>query len=110
MATKRSVTQEENGDYEFTVTIPADTMEMITLAAQSQGWSARIIGPDGEEIDNPISAPMQMFIAAAQLAAQQAANELARQQTEGIRQQARATMDAKRDAWVQRMKEAQGAA
>lgn len=100
---KRSVVQTESGDYEFTVKIPADIMEMIVLAAQAQGWTARVIGPDGTEIDNPVSAPMQMFIATAQMASQQAANELARQQTEQIRQAARDTMNAKRDSWIEAM-------
>ena len=97
MATKRSSVPE---DVSFTIKIPGDSMEMIELAARAQGWAPQVPDDLGGMRDNPISAPMQLFITTVQLAAQQATNEYARIEADKVREEARTLMDAKRDAMI----------
>ena len=84
----------------FTVHIPEDTLPVIELAAQEEGWTTTIDDGSGNQITNPISPIQVLFMKVVAMAKTSAINATVRSQSENLVSNAESEISPLIDAWL----------
>lgn len=84
----------------FTVHIPEETLPVIELAAQEEGWTATIDDGSGNQIANPISPIQVLFMRVVAMAKTSAINARVREQSNSLVSNAESEINPLIDAWL----------